>query len=211
MSSAVKSALPVELAIDAVIAAGRYAAARGWVPATAGNFSVRAGDLIAMTRTSRDKGALERRDVAVVTLAAPEADDLSAEAPLHFARYAADPEVGAVFHVHTPLAAVLGRRHLEEGALFLSGWELQKALAGVTSHEQTVRLPIVANSQDTHALAIVAETALARTDPAFTAPGYLVAGHGLYAWGRGPADALRHLDAFDALLTLHSQWSGLRQ
>jgi len=211
MSCAAKSALPVEMAIEAVITAGRYAAARGWVPATAGNFSVRAGDHIAITRTGRDKGVLEGRDVAVVSLAAPEVEDLSAEAPLHFARYAADPEVGAVYHVHTPLAAVLGRRHLKEGALFLTGWELQKALAGVSSHEQTVRLPIVANSQDTHALAIVAETELARTDPALRAPGYLVAGHGLYAWGRGPADALRHLDAIDALLLLHSKWLGLQR
>jgi ribulose-5-phosphate 4-epimerase/fuculose-1-phosphate aldolase len=36
-----------------------------------------------------------------------------------------------------------------------------------------------------------------------------VAGHGLYAWGRRPADAIRHMDAFDALLALHSHWSGL--
>jgi methylthioribulose-1-phosphate dehydratase len=208
MNSVVAAAASVELAIEAVIAAGSYAATRGWVPATAGNFSVRAGDYIVMTRTGRDKGALKRGDLAVVKLAAPEGNDLSAEAPLHFARYAADPEVGAVYHIHTPLAAVLGRRHQQDGALFLTGWELQKALAGVTTHEQTVRLPIVLNSQDTRALAIVAETELARADVALTAPGYLVAGHGLYAWGRRPADALRHLEALDALLLLYSQWSG---
>jgi methylthioribulose-1-phosphate dehydratase len=80
-------------------------------------------------------------------------------------------------------------------------------LSGVRTHEQTVRLPIVANSQDTHALAIVAEAALARGDDALTAPGYLVAGHGLYAWGRDAGEALRHLEAIDALLLLHARWT----
>lgn len=199
----------LDLAIDAVIAAGRYAAARGWVPATSGNFSVRIGDRIAITRSGRDKGALRPEDVAVVALAAPDGEGLSAEAPLHFARYLADPAVGAICHVHTLHSAVLGRRHLEERALRLNGWELQKALPGVTSHEQTVRLPIIENDQDSRALAAAAELELGRSDSAVTAPGYLVAGHGLYAWGRHPADAIRHMDAFDALLALHIHWSGL--
>ncbi|MGA2399700.1 MAG: methylthioribulose 1-phosphate dehydratase [Steroidobacteraceae bacterium] len=197
------------LAIDAVMAAGRYAASRGWVPATSGNFSVRVGDHIAITRSGRDKGALRPEDVAVVALAAPDGEELSAEAPLHFARYLADPAVGAICHVHTLLSAVLGRRHLGARALRLNGWELQKALPGVTSHEQTVRLPIIENDQDSRALAAAAELELGRSDSAVTAPGYLVAGHGLYAWGRRPSDAIRHMDAFDALLALHSHWSGL--
>lgn len=145
----------------------------------------------------------------MVALAAPDDHDLSAESPLHFARYAADPAVGAIFHVHTPLSAVLGRRHLRERALRLTGWELQKALAGVSSHEQTVRLPIVDNDQDSLALAAAAESELGRRDSAITAPGYLIAGHGLYAWGRLPADAMRHLDALEALLSLYSLWSGM--
>ena len=207
-SETVRNAPSVALAVEAVIAAGRYAAARGWVPATAGNFSVRAGERIAITRTGRDKSALTPADVAIVTLAAPVDDELSAEAPLHFARYMSDPDVGAVYHVHTTVAAVLGRRHLTDGALFFNGWEMQKTLAGVNSHEQTVRLPILANNQDTRALAVAAEAELARADASITAPGYLVAGHGLYAWGGRPADALRHLEGLDSLLSLYAQLSG---
>jgi methylthioribulose-1-phosphate dehydratase len=30
--------------------------------------------------------------------------------------------------------------------------------------------------------------------------GYLIAGHGLYAWGRDIAEARRHLDAFEFML-----------
>lgn len=198
--------LTIESAIDAVIAAGRDAAARGWVPATAGNFSVRAGDLIAITRTGRDKGRLRAEDIAVVSLASPFGDDLSAEAALHFARYRADAQVGAIFHVHMTIAAALGRRHAHEGQLILHGWELQKAFSGVSGHLTAVRVPILRNDQDTQALAAAAERELQRADSGLTAPGYLIAGHGVNAWGRTSADAQRHLEAFEALLTLHKDW-----
>ena len=199
--------LTIDAAVDAVIAAGRDAAARGWVPATAGNFSVRTGELIAITRTGRDKGRLRPEDIAVVSLTGPFGDDLSAEAALHFTRYAADPQVGAIFHAHIPIAAVLGRRHAHEGQLLLHGWELQKAFAGVNSHLMSVRVPIVHNDQDMQALAAAAEMELQRADGGITAPGYLIAGHGVNAWGRTSKEAQRHLEAFEALLTLHMDWS----
>jgi methylthioribulose-1-phosphate dehydratase len=207
------SDLSIDDAIAAVIAAGRHAAARGWVPATAGNFSVRAGEHIAITRTGRDKGSLRPRDVAVVRLESPLDPELSAEAPLHFARYAADPEVGAVFHAHIEVAALLGRHFVAKRELLLDGWELQKAFAGCNSHIDTVRVPIVSNDQDTRALAAEAERELTRgsATATATAPGYLVAGHGVYAWGRTPADASRHLEAFAALLSLHLHWLELRE
>jgi methylthioribulose-1-phosphate dehydratase len=198
----------LDSAVEAVIAAGRLAAARGWIPATAGNFSVRAGKIIAITRTGRDKGQLRPEDIAIVSLAAPCENDLSAEAVLHFARYTADSQVGAVFHVHMPIAAVLGRRYAANCQLILDGWKLQKAFTGVKSHLTPVRVPILHNDQDIQALAAVAERELgSERDGAITAPGYLIAGHGLYAWGRTPGDAQRHLEAFEALLTLHKHWS----
>lgn len=198
--------LTVESAVDAVIAAGREAAARGWVPATAGNFSVRAGDLVAITRTGRDKGRLRHEDVAVVSLSGPFEDGLSAEAALHFTRYTTDRRVGAIFHTHMPIAAVLGRRYVDEEQLLLHGWELQKAFSGVDCHLTTVRVPILSNNQDMQALAAAAEKKLQRTDGGVIAPGYLIAGHGVNAWGRTSGDAQRHMEAFEALLTLHKQW-----
>jgi methylthioribulose-1-phosphate dehydratase len=35
--------------------------------------------------------------------------------------------------------------------------------------------------------------------------GYLIRGHGIYAWGRTMADSSRHLEAFDYLLNLELQ------
>lgn len=193
-------------AIEQVIQAGRDAARRGWVPATSGNFSVRAGDRIAITRSGRDKGALRGDDVALVSLHEPLPEGLSAEAPLHVSRYRADAEIGAIFHVHSPNAALASRLCAPQSALLLHGWELQKAFTGVASHEETLRVPVFANRQDTGSLAEEIEAALKQPHAARPAPGYLLAGHGLYAWGRHALEARRHLEAFDALLALQLEW-----
>lgn len=190
-----------------VIAAGRFAAVRSWVPATSGNFSARidAGHIV-ITRSGRDKGALTADDLATIALAEPLPPGLSAEAPLHVARYLADPAVGAIFHVHSHVAALASRLYESASALQLQGWELQKAFAGVTTHEAELHVPVFANSQDTAALAVAVETWLSQAQDQPLAPGYLLAGHGLYAWGRTGQDALRHLEAFDVLLQLQLDW-----
>jgi methylthioribulose-1-phosphate dehydratase len=191
-------------AVTAVVAASRHFGALGWTPATAGNFSVRTGESIAITRSGCDKRQLRNADVALTTLHQPTLDGLSAEAPLHLARYRADPSIGAVFHVHAPYSAVLGRKYLSSGTISLTGWELQKALSGHVSHEGTVILPILKNDQDMGVLVPAVDARLRSSDSARTAPGFLLAGHGLYAWGRTAADARRHVEALEALLTLHA-------
>ncbi|MBV9736952.1 MAG: class II aldolase/adducin family protein, partial [Candidatus Eremiobacteraeota bacterium] len=57
-------------------------------------------------------------------------------------------------------------------------------------------IPIFANSQDTLALAAEIEQSLHEE----AVPGYLIAGHGLYAWGASVAAACRHVEALDFLL-----------
>jgi hypothetical protein len=67
----------------------------------------------------------------------------------------------------------------------LESYELAKAIAGTTTHEAV--LPVLANSQDMPATAGQVE-ALRDAGPL---AGYLMAGHGLYAWGRDLAEARR--------------------
>jgi methylthioribulose-1-phosphate dehydratase len=185
-------------AVEALAAFGRFAAARGWVPATGGNFSCRLdADYALVTRSGVDKGAIGADDLAVVPLAGPIPPGLSAETPLHCARYRSDPSIGAVLHVHTVAATVLSRADAAAGAVRFHGFEMQKALTGVTTHESTVDLPIFANDQDTTALAARIEARLGANAPV---PGYLLAGHGLYAWGTTPADARRHVEGLEFLL-----------
>ncbi|WP_035057235.1 methylthioribulose 1-phosphate dehydratase [Andreprevotia chitinilytica] len=192
---------------EQVIAAGRFGASRGWVPATSGNFSARLDERhIVVTRSGRDKGALTPADLATISLDEPLPPGLSAEAPLHVARYRADPAIGAIYHVHSTTAALASRLHAASATLLLQGWELQKAFAGVTSHTVALTVPVFANSQDTVALADDVEARLGELPAQSLAPGYLLAGHGLYAWGRDGNEALRHLEAFDVLLQLQLDW-----
>lgn len=184
--------------VEALAAFGRFAAARRWLEATSGNFSCRldAGHAL-ITRSGVDKGAIGPADVAVVPLAGPIPSGMSAETPLHLARYRASAATGAIVHVHTVAATVLSRADLAGGCVRFSGFEMQKALQGITTHEAVVELPVFANDQDTVALAAAIEARLGGAAPV---PGYLLAGHGLYAWGATMADARRHLEGLEFLL-----------
>lgn len=192
-------------AAEGVMAMAHFAGMRHWVPATSGNFSVRIdGRMAALTATGADKARLTAADVIEAEIAGPKHPRASAEAPLHLARYRADASVGAIAHVHTVASTVLSRRHETKGVLRLEGWELLKAFAGIATHETTVDIPIVPNDQDTDRLASLVEARLEKSPPVH---GYLIAGHGLYVWGATAGDAIRHMDAFDFLLTaqLHEE------
>lgn len=191
-------AVPPPAAVATLAAIGRFAAERGWVPATAGNFSCRIdARTIAITRSGVDKGNLGTGQLAVLAIDAPVPPGVSAETPLHLARYRANAGIGAVVHVHTVAATVLSRLHAADRTLSLSGFEMHKSLQGVTTHESLVDIPIFTNAQDTAALAMTVE---ARLGPDPLVPGYLLAGHGLYVWGATMEDARRHLEGLEFLL-----------
>jgi methylthioribulose-1-phosphate dehydratase len=198
---------PPEAVVDEIAAFGRFAAVRGWVPATGGNFSVRIDAWhAAVTRSGVDKGAIGAADVATLALDEPVPPGMSAETPLHLARYRRDPHIGAIFHVHSLAATVLSRLDAAHGAVTTEGYEMHKAL-GLRTHESTVAIPIFANDQDTETLAARIE-ALLGSDPDI--PGYLLAGHGLYAWGADAVQARRHVEGLEFLLACHLEERRLR-
>ncbi len=183
-----------------IITHTRELAAKGFTPATAGNFSIRMGpDHAAITISGTDKGRLTEADIMVVNMGnEPEAthNRPSAEAALHTHLYRKFPDVGAVLHTHSPTQTIAGLLYAETGHVPLRGYELFKALRGHATHETKVDLPVVPNSQDM-------DTLTASVDAVLTQPnqwGYLIAGHGLYAWGRDISEARRHLDAFEFML-----------
>jgi methylthioribulose-1-phosphate dehydratase len=181
-----------------LIALGRLFAGRGWVPATAGNFSCRVGGTrIAITMSGVDKGALAASDIAFLDLGGPMAPGVSAETPLHLQLYRRDSAIGSVLHTHSLAATVVGRAHAGANAIVLEGYEVQKGLRGRTRHDRPLALPLIANSQDMDALA---EEVSRRLDVCEETFGYVLAGHGLYAWGRDAAEARRHLEALEFLL-----------
>ncbi len=199
---------PPRAAVEEIAAFGRFASARGWVPATAGNFSCRIDEGHAvLTRSGVDKGNIGADDVATLALDAPTPPGMSAESPLHLARYRTDPAIGAIFHVHTVAGTVLSRLYEAEGVVRTDGYEMHKALAGFATHESVVEIPVFANAQDTVALAAQIE---ARLGAGAAVPGFLLAGHGLYAWGASARDARRHVEGLEFLLACHLEERRLR-
>ena len=139
-----------------------------------------------MTVSGAHKGELESRDFLIVDLdnvvlaKQEESHRPSAEALLHLQLYRKYREVGAVLHTHSVPSTVLGM--VTEGDTFVSkGLEMHKALAGYSSHEDDLEVPIVDNTQDIAALTDQLEPML--PDTIYGWPGYLIRGHGVYAWG----------------------------
>lgn len=184
----------------AIIEAGQFLYRQGWSPATSSNYSVRIDDhYIAITVSGKHKGQLAAGDVMVVDLEGCPVQSQarsSAETRLHTVLYQVFPEVGAVLHTHSVKATVLSRLWSVGESLVLEGYELQKAFAGIDTHESTLTVPVFENTQDINALA-EQTAAWFREHP--DQPGYLIRGHGLYTWGRTMEDCLRHVEAFEFL------------
>jgi methylthioribulose-1-phosphate dehydratase len=181
-----------------LIAAGHFFFERGWVPATAGNFSARLdANHMAITVSGRHKGELTEADLMVVDLEGnviSEGKRPSAETFLHIIMYRRSPEIGAVLHTHSVNATVLSR--LAPDGLVLEDYEVLKALPGIETHETALRVPVFANDQDIRQLAARVDDLMNR-EPGIA--GYLIEGHGLYTWGVDVEAARRHMEAFEFL------------
>ena len=180
----------MEQVADALIAVGRAFHARGWAPATSGNYSAKLDDgRIAITVSGAHKGRLSRDDVMV--LDGGDARRPSAETALHLALYRDFSDVRCVLHSHAAVSVALGRTLGDAWAI--EGHELLKALPGIVTHDFRVEVPIVENSQDMAAI----EAAIG---PRLTGvPAYMIRGHGLYGWGRSVAEAERVIEALEWL------------
>jgi len=191
--------IPVSAA-QAIIEAGRRMDARGWVPATAGNLSVRLGDgRIAITRSGFHKGMLSPEALMLVDAQGMALDSNhrpSAETGLHCGIYRHFPEAGAALHGHSVPATVLSRR--AGAGITLAGYELLKAFPGLATHQAAVQLPVLDNDQDIAALQDRVQAIWAATRQ--PVPGYLIRGHGVYAWGRDMGEALLRLEALEFML-----------
>lgn len=195
----------------ALVELGRWVDQRGWCPATGGNLSARLYEApqpaCVVTASGVHKGDLRVEDFIDVDLqGAPlnssERRRPSAETLAHVALYRLSDEIGAVIHTHSVLNTVISK--VTSGPqLHLQGWEMQKALSGVHTHEGTCSLELFENTQDMSALALEIERRWRSSGGLRW--GLLVRGHGLYTWGRDLTEARRHLEAIEFLLACHRE------
>lgn len=191
-----------------IVETGRRLDARGLAPATAGNYSVRLADgIIAVTVSGAHKGRLTADGVMRVDGQgrALDAKRPSAETLLHCLVYELDAGAGAVLHTHSVSGTVLSRA-LSAG-IALTGYELLKIFPGTATHDSTIILPLVDNSQDMVAMAAQLRPLIVAQQP--MVPAFYIRGHGLYGWGLTMDAAENLIEAIEFLLTC--AWEELKR
>ncbi|MFF7652542.1 methylthioribulose 1-phosphate dehydratase [Streptomyces sp. NPDC007983] len=183
--------------------------ARGWMPGTSGNLSVRlpddGGPTALITASGRDKGDLTAEDMVAVhattgDVLVPGRLKASAETSIHAAVYGAT-DARAVIHVHSPYATVVACRTGERdrtAVLPLDRFELLKGL-GLDDPART-ELPVFRNWPDVRRIADEAAEYLAAHPDA--PPGLLIADHGITTWGKDLAQARNRLECLEAICQL---------
>ncbi|MDO9106232.1 MAG: methylthioribulose 1-phosphate dehydratase [Methylovulum sp.] len=197
------------IAANQLIDAGRFIDSKAWVPATSGNFSARLPDAtIAITVSGKHKGHLQTDDIMLIDADAHALDGKkpSAETELHTSLYQRFPEIQSVLHPHTLNSVLISRLFGDQ--CVLQDYELLKAFNGITTHESRIVVPIFANDQNIPRLAAQIGQYL---DKQAVCHAYIIAGHGLYTWGRSVDETLRHLEALDFLFACELQLHGVKK
>ena len=190
-----------------LIAVARLCYERGWACGSSGNFSLqlRPG-LVWQSPSGMNKGALSIESFIAVALSsaeplAPESAKPSEEMPVHLGIYEHCPAARAVVHAHSPalvrLSALLatGEAAAGEAALCFKGQELQKAL-GSSSFDEELTLRVTTNrSKEGMGLLRASMGELLNRQ----AQVLILAGHGVYAWGASPLEALHKVEALEFL------------
>ena len=182
---------------------------KDWMCGTSGNLSLRIARRplqFAITASARDKSRLTPSDILLVNgrgrVLAPTKHiphlKPSAETPLHTALYELFPQSGAVFHVHSHYATVLTSR-LPDGAPLhtfrIDTLEMLKGFNLWSEHPAAV-IPVFPNWLDVRRIAAAVRAYYARPRPL---PVFLIAHHGLTAWGRDADEAAKHVELTDFL------------
>lgn len=216
---------PLETLAPQLVEVIHFLDSRGWTPATSSNFSYRletktghfaisvsglekgqmqASDFLAV---NQDGQSVSSEESAALVLPKANADTLpkkplkpSAETLLHSLIYRRDPKACTVLHTHSINGTVLSKLYEAQKGIWLKEFEILKAFEGIHTHAHELWLPIFSNAQDMNVLSQHIDERLQKElAPDSRVYGFLLAGHGLYTWGKTPAQAKRHAEAFEFL------------
>lgn len=180
----------------------------GWVSGTGGGISIRDTEGIYMAPSGVQKERIRPEDVFLLDAASldrcvvlrPPMDEslgVSECQPLFFNAYR-DRGAGAVIHSHSlwaVLAARLASPRGEAGTFVSRNLEMQKGLRGKGCFDE-VRIPIIANTpREAQLTASMADAMRDHPDVDLI----VVAGHGVYAWGRTWVEAKTQAECADYL------------
>ena len=171
---------------------------RGWSWGTAGNFSIRGSNgIIWQSPTGLCKGELDPDlfipvDLATEAAVEPCSSRPSAEMPVHAGIYKNASEAQCVVHTHPheAVAATFGRT-----SLVFEGEEMAKAL-GANSHTDRIEIPVLDNPSPDQMKNYSSQVVAGIRLPARM---IVLQGHGVYAWGKTPLEAMAYLEALEFL------------
>ncbi len=198
---------------------GREYYKKGWLPATAGNFSFRENEeFLWITASGLDKGNLTPKDFLKISICdgnpvfpSPLVQKPSAETGIHRAIYRQIPEANAVLHVHNPDSLKIRPGLTRENPFAL--WtvpptELVKAF-GFWEENPVAYLPVVYNYSEIEKIAHTLESAFQTQDRKRWIPAVLVENHGPSVWGKDILSAQRNLEALEYIMRV-SHYYGTR-
>jgi methylthioribulose-1-phosphate dehydratase len=193
---------------DELVKTIHYLHSKGWAPATSSNYSFKdpKHPQYWISASGIDKSAFNREDLLLIDSTGNQMlvsnAKTSDETLLHTAIYSSfeEGEVGCVLHTHSVFNTVLSKKvksdEKNEKFLNITGYEMQKALFGVESHEETVMIPVFENTQN---IEMLAKQVFNHLQLHINSKCFLINGHGLYTWGKTIKDAKRHVEALEFL------------
>lgn len=178
---------------------------RGWSVGTSSNYSVvidRNPIRLLITASGKDKGHLGPNDFVIVDengKVTPEKQSKSSAETLLHCSAVKSKQANAVLHTHSVWGTILSEKFAKLGGIELSGFEMQKGLEGITTHDSKVWIPIYENTQDIPELRqrVEKDWNNSSSRPCW---GYLIRKHGLYTWGNSLDEANRHIEVIEFLL-----------
>ncbi len=183
----------------------RFFEEKSWTPATSTNYSVRSIDVpgqFIISRSGVDKSTFSPEDLILINdqgeihpgFQRPGVKS-SAETGIHTEIYRLYPGINCVLHSHSVLSTTLSFAQAKNKKIVFEGLEILKGLEGNETHEMQEILPIVPNSQNIPDIMRDLSPYLS----GHNIHGFLIAGHGLYAWGKDIPTAKRHIETFEFL------------
>ena len=171
--------------------------ARGWMPGTAGNISVRTGETAVITGSGLSKGELTADDMVTVTVADSQpvsgSRRPSAETAIHTAIYRAT-NADAVVHVHAPHATA---QTVGASQALDVQWLRADQRTGRDGHHQHPGF-----HQSLRRRAHRRRHRAHLTEHPDAPPVLFIAGHGITAWGADLAQARDRVECLEAMCEL---------
>lgn len=183
-----------QILLKELVGVARSCYERGWSHGTAGNFSLRASDgIIWQSPSGLNKGALNPEffipvDLITGQAISPQSPTPSLEMPVHLGIFRTVAAARTVVHTHPPALVRLSAPGM---TLAFQGQEMQKAL-GAADHVSRLEIPVIPNPTVAQ-MAGLADTVGASLN--LQVPMIVLAGHGVYAWGKSPQEALAYIEA----------------